>query len=105
MNPALYVFDLEQMERDGTLVARYKIPYADHVQLSKAELERRIAAKIPLEFGHTLADQIGGQTAAGFVVAGFYEDVSGWNDPVDQYLPVYIATLAKKPACGGGVVG
>ena len=50
----------------------------------------------PLEFGHTLDDQIGGQLAAGFVLTGFYEDI----DPdtiLGQRIPSYIATKALKP--------
>ena len=40
----------------------------------------------PLEFGHTLEDQIGGQLEAGFVITGFYEDRydNGESDPLIQ---------------------
>jgi len=31
----------------------------------------------PLEFGHTLTGQIGGQLDAGFVLTGFFEDQYG----------------------------
>ena len=50
----------------------------------------------PLEFGHTLEDQIGGQIDAGFVIAGFYED--RWPvHPLDGHLPLFIATKVVKP--------
>jgi len=101
MNPVAYIFDLDRMERDGSLEVRYRIPYSDLEQLPPDVLKARIEAKEPLEFGHTLEDQIGGQTDAGFVIAAFYEDRSGWDDPIDAHLPVYCATLAKKPRRGG----
>ena len=50
----------------------------------------------PLEWGHTLEDQIGGQLAAGFLLAGFYEDVDP-GSPLADRIPSYIATRAIKP--------
>jgi hypothetical protein len=49
------------------------------------------------EFGHSLEAQIGGQAAAGFAVAGLYEDP--WTPeatPLARYFPVAFATLAVK---------
>ena len=54
-----------------------------------------------LEFSHSLDEQIGGQLAAGLVVAGFYED--HWSEeatPLNSYMPTSMATLAIKPAVG-----
>jgi hypothetical protein len=47
-----------------------------------------------------LEEQIGGQTEAGFLVAGFYEDVNPpeSNELVSIYMPVCFATRAVKPA-------
>lgn len=52
----------------------------------------------PLEFGHLLEDQIGGQIDAGFVIVGFYEDryPASENDPFSKYMPTMIATRAVK---------
>jgi hypothetical protein len=51
------------------------IPYSDLTDLDEADRRRMILDKgQPLEFGHTLEDQIGGQLDAGFVITGFYED-------------------------------
>jgi SAM-dependent methyltransferase len=100
MNPVVYLFDFDEMDRSGRLEVRYHIPYSDLEQLPADELKRRIEAKEPIEFGHSLTDQIGGQTDAGFHVIGFFEDLSGYDDPIDRHIPGYIATLAKKPACG-----
>lgn len=96
-NPLLYLFDDQEMQR-GNLVVRHPIPYSDLTSLTAEQRQRYIEAEEPLCFGHTLADQIGGQLAAGFVLAGFYEDRS--IDPPDQalsrYIDPFIATLAIK---------
>ena len=54
----------------------------------------------PLEFGHTLDDQIGAQIAAGFVLTGFYEDADGGAQSermAAKYFAPFIATRAHKP--------
>ncbi len=56
-----------------------------------------IANGEPLSFGHSLADQIGGQIAAGYVITGFFED--NWPDQDDLISPLidcFIATRATK---------
>ena len=43
-----------------------------------------------LEFSHSLDEQMGGQLAAGLVVAGFYED--RWSEeatPLNSYMPFH----------------
>jgi hypothetical protein len=65
-----------------------------------------VAAGEALEFGHSLDAQIGGQIAAGFVIAGFYED--RWDaaaTPLDRFMPTSMATLAIKPGAGGAGEG
>lgn len=47
-------------------------------------------------FGHTLADQPGGQLAAGFVMAGFYEDANP-AQLLATHMPTFMATRAVKP--------
>ncbi len=96
-NPALYLFD-EEEELRGELVVRHKIPYSD-LDLPKEKLDARIARGEPLEFGHTLDDQIGGQIAVGFVITGFFEDRHP-PSPLAEHLPCFIATRALKPAQG-----
>jgi hypothetical protein len=63
------------------LRVEYQLPYADPTSLSEERLRRQIEGGEPLEFGHTLEDQTGGQIAAGFVITGFYEDRHR-DDPV-----------------------
>jgi SAM-dependent methyltransferase len=95
MNPVHFLFDVSALERGEFRVA-HRIPYSDRESLSDQERTRLAEPDTPLEFGHTLADQIGGQLAAGFVLTGFYEDI----DPdtiLGQQIPSYIATKALKP--------
>jgi SAM-dependent methyltransferase len=96
VNPAYYVFDLDLADSTGELQVEHQLPYADPRSLSEERLRRQIEGGEPLEFGHTLEDQIGGQIAAGFVISGFYEDRHR-DDPIAAYMPTLIATRATKP--------
>lgn len=93
-NPVIYLFD-QALADDGILEVRHSIPYSDLTSLSAEERQVYIDEQQPLEFGHTLEDQIGGQIDAGFVITGFYED--SWPGvKLDEYMPTYIATRACK---------
>lgn len=94
-NPVVYVFEEAALER-GQLRIAYSIPYSDLTSLSDDERRRFAERDEPLCFGHTLEDQIGGQLAAGFLLAGFYEDVDP-GSPLARVIPSYIATRALKP--------
>jgi len=94
-NPVIYLFDDELAER-GTLQVKHSLPYSDLLSLSEEERQRYMDEGWPLEFGHTLEDQIGGQLEAGFVITGFYEDVHP-GTPLANYAPSFIATRALKP--------
>jgi SAM-dependent methyltransferase len=94
-NPVCYLFDFPALERGEFRVA-HRIPYSDVESLSDLERAKLAELDAPLEFGHTLDDQIGGQLIAGFVLTGFYEDI----DPdtiLGKHIPSYIATRALKP--------
>ncbi len=104
MNPAVYLFDNDRFEQTGERVLRYAIPYADDRDLPADALAARRARKEPLEFGHSLAAQIGGQLEAGFQLVGFDEadrHESEWHGPLDGFLPEYIATAAMRPGTEG----
>lgn len=95
MNPVHYLFDFPALEQ-GEFRVTHRIPYSDQVSLTEEERARLAEQDAPLEFGHTLDDQIGGQIAAGFALTGFYEDI----DPdtiLGKYIPSYVATRATKP--------
>jgi SAM-dependent methyltransferase len=95
VNPVIYLFDDRLTERP-TLEVTHALPYSDLHSLTKEECRQLIEKGEPLEFGHTLEDQIGGQTRAGFVITAFYEDRHR-TLPVAFYTPTYIATRAVKP--------
>jgi hypothetical protein len=96
VNPLLYIFDLEAWDEAGVRELKYRIPYSDLDQLPRDVLEKRLAAKEALEWGHSLADLLGGQVDAGFSIEGFYEDRSGRDDILDPYIDSFIATRALK---------
>lgn len=94
MNPAYYIFDFPLSEQ-GRLEVKYSLPYSDLESLSDADREHYIQQAYPLEFGHSLQAQIGGQIEAGMLITGFYED----SDPemlLCKYMPVFIATRSQK---------
>jgi SAM-dependent methyltransferase len=95
VNPVVYIFDLELVDRSGELRVRYALPYADVTSLSEEERRRELDSGEPLEFSHTLDDQIGGQIEAGFVIVGFYEDRQR-SGPIAAHMPTSIATRAIK---------
>ncbi len=94
-NPLLHIFDEEQYEK-GILKVSYSIPYSDIKGLSKEQLKIKLKTKKPLEFGHTLEDQIKGQIDAGFIITGFYEDNFGGDELIDRYINTLITTRAEK---------
>ena len=97
LNPVNYIFDLELADETGELRVKYELPYAAPTSLDEESLRAQMERGEPLEFSHTLEDQIGGQIDAGFVISGFYEDRHGDDDPLATYMPTLIATRATKP--------
>jgi ubiquinone/menaquinone biosynthesis C-methylase UbiE len=93
-NPLLYMIDWEEADQTQRCEIRNTIPYADLLSLSPQIMQRYREEKKPFEFGHTLSDQIQGQIAAGFLIAGFYEDKG--EALLDKYTDVFIATKAVK---------
>lgn len=94
-NPLLYLFDFDEMDQ-GRLVVKNKLPYADLTHLAPEKLEQFMEEGLPLEWSHSLDEQIGGQLAAGFVLTGFFEDIDP-SSVLGEYIPSYIATRAVKP--------
>ena len=96
LNPVVYVFDLELADDTGEVRVRYQLPYADADSKTEEEVRRQMERGEPLEFSHTLEEQIGGQIEAGFLISGFYEDRHR-DDPIAAYMPTYVATRATRP--------
>ena len=97
-NPMRYIFDDERKE-NGNLEVRYTLPYSDLDHVEEDHIRAAIHAGRPLEFGHTLENQIGGQLRVGLMLTGFYEDrfADSDNDLLSAFLDTFIATRAVKP--------
>jgi len=97
--PIRYIFDDEAYE-NGELKPVHRLPYSDLKVLDGARIEERRKKGEPLEFSHSLEDQLGGQLGAGFLLADLYEDRDREEegDLLSGYAPTYIATRALKPA-------
>lgn len=96
MNPAFYIFDFDLAEK-GVLEVKYGLPYSDVTSPSEEDRQRILASGRPLEFSHSLEDQIGGQLEAGFLLTALYEDRFDEPDTISEYMPTFIATRAIKP--------
>jgi SAM-dependent methyltransferase len=94
MNPDIFIFDREAEER-GELVVRHSLPYSDLTHMT-ADERARFVGDGPLEYSHSLAAQIGGQLAAGFVLTAFAE-APHHAGITATYMPGYYATRAVKP--------
>ena len=94
MNPVHYIFDLFKMD-ENVLEVAYSIPYSDLTSLSKEDLAEYLEKGLPVEFGHSLTDLLGGQCAAGFVITDMYEDYM-LDSPLHNYHPSFVATRAIK---------
>ena len=99
VNPIVHAADEAEAEA-GRIRLIHSIPYADanHPDV----VERRKAEGSPLEHGHPLDHQIGGQLRAGLVLTGFYEDVWPGDDKYERafnaVMPAFIATRSVRPA-------
>jgi SAM-dependent methyltransferase len=99
LNPDLYIFDARRMDTAGELVVRHTLPYSDLTHLSPQERRETFGDEAPVEYSHTLTEQIGGQLLVGFVLAGFTE-APHHASPTARFMPGYFATLALKRPLG-----
>ncbi|QDT10445.1 class I SAM-dependent methyltransferase [Planctomycetes bacterium K23_9] len=96
INPINYLFDAPAMDR-GEFVVKHKIPYSD-LDLPAEERDVTLGPERPIDFGHTLADLLGGQLEAGFQLTDLMEDRWGGDDPLSEKIATFIATRAVRPA-------
>jgi SAM-dependent methyltransferase len=94
MNPVHYIFDLYKAD-EGILEVTHSVPYSDLTSIPQEDLDELIEKGLPLEFGHSLTDLIGGQCDAGFVITNIYEDYMP-DSPLHKFHPNYFATRAVK---------
>jgi SAM-dependent methyltransferase len=93
-NPVMYIFDFIKLDQ-GEMVVQHSLPYSDLEDMDEELREEWMTHNHPLEWSHSLDEQIGGQLAAGFRLAGFYEDIDP-TSVLGKYLPTFIATRAVK---------
>jgi SAM-dependent methyltransferase len=94
MNPVHYIFDLYKAD-EGVLEVAHSIPYSDLTSISQEDLQEHLEKGLPVEFGHSLTDLLGGQCDAGFAITDMYEDHM-LDSPLQKYHPSYLATRAEK---------
>ena len=74
-NPFVYIFDGPDWDQNRFTVSNH-LPFCSLDELSPEEVSRVLQNKETIQYSHTLESLIGGQTAAGFAITGFYEDVA-----------------------------
>lgn len=102
MNPDIYIFDRDAIDRRGVLKVSHRLPYSDAENLAEEQLRHQVENGWPLEHSHSLEDQIGGQCDAGLVITALYEDrfPPEMHDLPSRYMPTFIATRAIRPQSG-----
>jgi SAM-dependent methyltransferase len=94
LNPDLYLFSVPELDA-GRLVVAHKLPFSS-LDLSPEDRARGYGDG-PIEYSHSLTEQIGGQLAAGFLLTHLTERPHH-SDASADWLPGYIATRAIRPA-------
>ena len=95
VNPVEYCFDGELAEK-GIYHIKYSLPYSDLTSITEKERIRLYGPDEPVEFSHTLEEQISGQLEAGFHLIGFFEDFRA-EENIKGYMPSFMATRSLKP--------
>jgi SAM-dependent methyltransferase len=95
LNPDIFIFDVAALDEREEFVVRHKLPFST-VDLPEAERVRAYGDG-PVEYSHSLTEQVGGQLAAGFILTHLVE-APHHADATAEYMPGYIATRARKPA-------
>lgn len=94
MNPDVFIFDIPALEERDEVVVRHPLPFSS-LDLPDDERQRTYGDG-PIEYSHTLTEQIGGQLAAGFTLTHFAE-APLHAGATARYLSGYFATRAIKP--------
>ena len=94
MNPDIFIFDVAALDDRGELVVCHRLPFTT-LDLSDAERLHSYGTG-PVEYSHSLTEQIGGQLAAGFTLTHLVE-APHHADATAPYMPGYFATRAIKP--------
>ena len=95
VKPVHGLFDPE-LDKQGIFQLKFQMPHSD-LKVGEDDRATWFGADAPIEFVHSLDDQLGGQLDAGFLIAGFYEDDWGGDEPIDQFIKSFIAVRSIKP--------
>ncbi len=95
VNPVEFCFDGE-LAKKGIYHIKHSLPYSDLTSITEEERIRLYGIDEPIEFGHTIEEQVGGQLEAGFHLIGFFEDY--WaEEKIKDYMPSFMAARSLKP--------
>jgi SAM-dependent methyltransferase len=97
VNPDIFIFDVAALDDRGELVVRHRIPFTTLDLPDAARLHSYGTG--PIEYSHSLTEQIGGQLAAGFTLTHLVE-APHHADATARYMPGYFATRAIRPVPG-----
>lgn len=95
INPVSYLFDFEKANA-GEYILKYSSPYSDYGSLTEEERKRFLYPESPLEFGHSLTDQIALLLREGFVMEDFFEDIWGDGNKLDRHFPCFFGVKTLK---------
>jgi SAM-dependent methyltransferase len=94
LNPDIFIFDVAALDEREEFIVRHRLPFST---LDMSDADRTGAyGDGPIEYSHSLTEQIGGQLAAGFLLTHLVE-APHHADATARYMPGYIATRARKP--------
>lgn len=96
MNPSYFLFDHAALDRGDAPVITYSLPFSDKKDLSPGQFRKLIDEQDLIEYSHSLEDQIGGQTDAGFHLIGFFEDSWEEAQPIDNWFKTMMNSRARK---------
>jgi len=96
MNPDVCIFDAQALDERQELVIAHSVPFST-LDLPAEERDRVYGPDAPIEYSHTMTDQIGGQLASGFLLTHFAE-APHHADATSRLMPGYYASRAIKPA-------
>ena len=95
VKPVHGLFDPE-LDKQGIFQLKFTMPHSD-LKVSETRRAEWFGADAPIEFVHSLDDQLGGQLDAGFLISGLYEDDWGGDEPIDRFIKSFIAVRSIKP--------
>lgn len=95
INPVAWSFDFVKAQA-GIFELKYPVPYSDEKSLNREDFQRFVYPEVPMEFGHSLSDQLGGLMRAGFMLSDLFEDHWQPLEALDSFFPPLINALAVR---------